>query len=84
MPTLSATPCVADVPLTRVLYSGFPKPVTASMRSTAAKGQVMPSSRAAGNVYPLDVAGNEHAERGGRHGHEQLDVMTSATSRDVR
>jgi hypothetical protein len=67
-----------------LLYSGFPKPVTASVRSTAAKGQVMPSSRAVGNVYPLDVTGNEHAERGGRHGHEQLDVMTSATSRDVR
>ena len=35
-----------------LLYPGSPKPVTASVRSTAAKGRVMPSSRAIGNVYP--------------------------------
>jgi hypothetical protein len=28
-----------------LLYPGFPKPVTASVRSTAAKGQAMPSSK---------------------------------------
>ena len=33
-------------------YPGFPKPVTASVRSTAATGQVMPSSRAIGTGYP--------------------------------
>ena len=55
MPTLSAT-LVSRMSLMKgaYSYSGFPKPVTASVRSTAAKGQVMPSSRAVGNVYPLD------------------------------
>jgi hypothetical protein len=33
-------------------YSRFPKPVTASVRGTAATGQVMPSSRAIGTGYP--------------------------------
>jgi hypothetical protein len=63
---------------------GLPEAGDREREEYCGEGQVMPSSRAVGNVYPLDVTGNEHAERGGRHGHEQLDVMTSATSRDVR